>query len=84
MPLSQNKEFKPIKNAVIQEAQGLHADRQDVEEPAQADVPDPEMPEAPESDSQADDPIEPDSPPAFRSYSGGRGWKKDTWWTDEY
>lgn len=84
VPLSQNKEFKPIKNAVIQEAMGLHADRQDVEEPAQADAPDPEMPEAPESDSQADDPIEPDPPPAFRSYSGGRGRKKDTWWTDEY
>ena len=84
VPLSQNKEFKPIKNAVIQEAMGFHADRQDVEEPAQADAPDPEMPEAPESDSQADDPIEPDPPPAFRSYSGGRGWKKDTWWTDEY
>ena len=26
VPLSQNKEFKPIKNAVIQEALGLHAD----------------------------------------------------------
>lgn len=84
VPLSQNKEFKPIKNAVIQEALGLHADRQDVEEPAQADAPDLEMPEAPEPDSQADDPIEPDLPPAFRSYSGGRGRKKDTWWTDEY
>jgi len=84
VPLSQNKEFKPIRNAVIQETLGLHADRQDVEEPAQADAPDLEMPEAPESDSQADDPIEPDLPPAFRSYSGGRGRKKDTWWTDEY
>ena len=84
VPLSQNKEFKPIKNAVIQEALGLHADQQDVEEPAQADAPDPEMPEAPESDSQASDPIEPDPPPGFRSYSGGWGWKKDTWWTNEY
>ena len=83
VPLSQNKEFKPIKNAVIQEALGLHADQQDVEEPAQADAPDPEMPEAPESDSQASDPIEPDPPPGFRSYSGGWGWKKDTWWTNE-
>lgn len=84
VPLSRNKEFKPIKNAVIQEALGLHADRQDVEKLAQADAPDPEMPEAPESDSQADDPIEPDPPPGFRSYSGGWGWKKDTWWTNEY
>lgn len=84
MPLSQNKEFKPIKNAVIQEALSLHADRQDVEEPAQEDTPDLEMPDATESDSQASDPIEPDLPPAFRSYSGGWGWKKDTWWTNEY
>lgn len=85
VPLSQNKEFKPIKNAVIQEAVGLHADRQDVvEEPAQEDSPDLEMPEASESDSQASEPIEPDLPPGFRSYSGGWGWKKDTWWTSEY
>lgn len=84
VPLSQNKEFKPIKNAVIQEALGLHADRQDVEEPAQVDAPDPEMPEAPESYSQAGDPIEPDPPPVFCSYFGGWGWKKDTWWTNEY
>ena len=84
VPLSQNKEFKPIKNAVIQEALGLHADRQDVEEPAPEDLPDLEMPEAPEPDSQADDPIEPDPPPGFRSYSGGRGRKKDTWWTNAY
>lgn len=85
VPLSQNKEFKPIRNAVIQEAVGLHADRQDVvEEPAQEDSPDLEMPEASESDSQASDPIEPDPPPGFRSYSGGWGWKKDTWWTSEY
>lgn len=58
--------------------------KQGVEEPAQADAPDPEMPEAPESDSQTDDPIEPDPPPGYRSYSGGWGWKKDTWWTNEY
>lgn len=69
---------------MIQEAVGLYADRQDVEEPSQEDDPDPEMPEAPESDSQAGDPIEPDPPPGFRSYSGGWGRKKDTWWTDEY
>ena len=82
--LSQNKEFKPIKNAVIQEALCLHADRQDVEEPAQEDTPELEVPDATESDSQADDPIEPDPPPGFRSYSGGWGRKKDSWWTDEY
>ena len=51
---------------------------------AQEDSPDLEMPEASESDSQASDPIEPDPPPGFRSYSGGWGWKKDTWWTSEY
>lgn len=84
VPLSQNKEFKPIKNAVIQEALGLHADRQDVEEPDQEAASDPEMPEVPESDSHADNPIEPDPPSGFRYYSGGWGRKKDTWWTDEY
>lgn len=83
VPLSQNKEFKPVKNAVIQEAMGLYADRKDVEEPAQEDVPDPEISEAIDSDFQLDDPIEPD-PPTFRSYSGGWSRKKDTWWTDEY
>lgn len=86
VPLSQNKEFKPVKNAVIQEALGIHADRQDVEEPDQTDASELEMPEPAGADFQADDPIEPDPPSGFRSYSGsgGWGWKKDTWWTKGY
>ena len=37
IPLSQNKEFKPIKNAVIQEAMNLVLDRVPVEEPVEPD-----------------------------------------------
>ncbi len=47
VPLSQNKEFKSIKNAVIQEAMNIAADRipiEDAEEPPNTD------PEAPEKD----------------------------------
>lgn len=82
VPLSQNKEFKAVKNAVIQEALGLHADRQEVEEPDREDSLDSEIPEVPETDSPENDPIEPEPPSSFSAGSGGR--KKDTWWTEEY
>ena len=64
VPLSQNKEFKPIKNAVIQEAWVFMLTGR-MWRNGSGDAPDLEMPEAPESDSQADDPIEPDLLPPF-------------------
>ena len=56
--LSQNKEFKPIKNAVIQEAMNLVLDRDPVEEPVEPDdsvQPDQE-PNEPEDDMPQADP----------------------------
>ena len=53
IPLSQNKEFKPIKNAVIQEAMNLVLDRVPLEEPNEPD--DTGLPE-PEPSPQADEP----------------------------
>lgn len=53
IPLSQNKEFKPIKNAVIQEAMNLVLDRVPLEEPNEPD--DTGIPE-PEPSPQADEP----------------------------
>lgn len=42
VPLSQNKEFKSIKNAVIQEAMNIIADRTPIEEAEEQPAPDPE------------------------------------------
>lgn len=42
VPLSQNKEFKSIKNAVIQEAMNIIADRTPIEEAEDPSAPDPE------------------------------------------
>ena len=67
---------------MIQEALGLHADRQEVKEPDCEDSLDSEIPEAPEMDFPENDPIEPEPPSSFPFGSGGR--KKDTWWTEEY
>lgn len=84
IPLTDNTEFKSIKNAVIQEAMNIAADRivvEDAEEsaPPGADEPEPDT----ETDTPASEPIEPGAYPYSDSYSGGRK-KKDTWWTDEY
>ena len=43
VPLSRNKEFKSIKNAIIQEALGLHADRGKMEDGKLTDKPDHEF-----------------------------------------
>lgn len=53
IPLSQNKEFKSIKNAVIQEALNITADRKMDEELPDADIP---APEPQEEEIEADDP----------------------------
>lgn len=86
-PLSQNKEFKAVKNAVIQEALGLHADRQETEEFLQMEAPEPEEPESPEpSESSESEPVETVSDfqqESRFSFSSG-GTKRNTWWTEEY
>lgn len=53
IPLSQNKEFKSIKNAVIQEALNITVDRMMDEELPDADIP---APEPQEEEAEADDP----------------------------
>lgn len=86
VPLSRNKEFKSVKNAVIQEALGLHADRQETEELLRTDVPDPEEPESPEPPLSTErEPIETDtfSQRAHFPFRPG-GTKRNTWWTEEY
>ena len=86
IPLVDNPEFKSVKNAVIQEAMHIAADRvtfEDGEDEPDTDSDEPELNS--EADGPDSEPTEPDagseSPP--RSYGGGRR-KKQTWWTDEY
>lgn len=82
--LSQNKEFKSIKNAVIQEAMNIISDRILIEDEEGQPAPDPEAAET-ESDSEQmpDEPTEQDAHDTAYSYGGGQK-KKQTWWTDEY
>lgn len=82
VPLSQNKEFKSIKNAVIQGAMNIAADRTPIEDAEEPSAPDPEAPEM-DADPIPDEPIEPDAQDTSYFYGGGRK-KKQTWWTDEY
>lgn len=86
IPLVDNPEFKSIKNAVIQEAMHIAADRiafEDGEDEPDTDSDEPEL--ASEDAGPDSEPIEPDtgSDPPPRSYGGGRK-KKQTCWTDEY
>lgn len=84
IPLSQNKEFKSIKNAVIQEAMNIAADRIPIEDAEEQPAPDPEAPETDMDESLTpDEPTEQDAPDTSASYGSGRK-KKQTWWTDEY
>lgn len=83
VPIVDNKEFKSIKNAVIQEAMNILADRTIIENEAEEpplDADDPEM--RVDTDRTENEPTEPDDEYVFHSY-GGKG-KKKTWWTDEY
>ena len=81
IPLSQNKGFKAIKNAVIQEAMNIaagHIEMEETPEDSQPDVDEPEI--SSDTDWDETEPTEPD-----RFYGGGSGnKKKKSWWTDEY
>ena len=81
IPLSKNKEFKSIRNAVIQEALNITAERVMDEETTDEDIPAAEYAEDEDQESYASEPVEPDLPTP--SYYGG-GKKENTWWTDEY
>lgn len=84
IPLSQNKEFKFIKNAVIQEAMNIAADRIPIEDAEEQPAPDPEAPETDMDEiPMPDEPTEQDYRDTSYSYGGGQK-KKQTWWTDEY
>lgn len=77
VPLSQNQEFKSIRNAVIQEAMNIAADR--IADEDDADAPEPQEDEIPD-DIPYSEPTEPDIPPPF----SGNGRKNNSWWTDAY
>lgn len=77
VPLSQNKEFKSIRNAVIQEAMNIAADC--IADEDDADAPEPQEDEIP-NDIPYSEPTESDIP----SPSSGRGRKNKSWWTDAY
>lgn len=79
IPLSQNKEFKSIKNAVIQEALNITADRIADEDTDDADAPEPQAEDEIQDDIPYSEPTEPDIPPP----SSGRK-KNKSWWTDAY
>lgn len=77
VPLSQNQEFKSIRNAVIQEAMNIAADR--IADEDDADAPEPQEDEMPD-DIPYSEPTELDIP----SPSSSRGRKNKSWWTDAY
>lgn len=84
LSLSQNKEFKSVKNAVIHEAMNIIANRIPIEDAEEPPAPDPEAPEMDMEESLTpDEPIEQDAHDTSAFYGGGRK-KKQTWWTDEY
>lgn len=84
IPLSQNKEFKSIKNAVIQEAMNIIADRIPIEDAEEQPDPNPEAAEIDmDSEQMPDEPTEQDAHDTSNFYGGGQK-KKQTWWTDEY
>lgn len=86
IPLVDNLEFKSIKNAVIQEAMNIVADRVEIEDTAEEPPTDGdglEMEPEIDADVFADDPTELDMEDETFSY-GGRRSKKPTWWTGGY
>lgn len=80
LPLSRNPEFKPIRNAVIQAAMEIMADRvmEDGAADEGAELSGPEAFAEPERSES--EPVEADIP--FPTGGGSR--RKKTWWTDKY
>lgn len=86
VPLSRNKEFKSIKNAIIQEALGLHADQGEMEDGEPTDISERELPEESELMLSGQEELMETEVPEDSAFSFSGGWKKkkDTWWTEEY
>lgn len=81
IPLSRNKEFKSVRNAVIQEVLNIIAGRVEDEEIPDEEIAVPEYAEDEEQNGPDSEPVESELPePSF--YGGGK--KEKTWWTDEY
>lgn len=87
VPLSQNKEFKSIRNAVVQEAMNIVAEHIKTEEAPEEillDMDEDNLKTESDDDRAENEPTELISNFNYR-FSGDRGKKKkDTWWTDEY
>lgn len=85
--LSQNKEFKSIRNAVVQEAMNIVAEHIKTEEASEEtllDMDEDNLETDSDDDRAENEPIELVSSSNYQ-FSGGNGKKKkDTWWTDEY
>lgn len=82
IPLSQNKEFKSIRNAVIQQALNIAADRI-MDDGNDINMPEPELPEEEIYEpSPGNEPTEVDD--KIQTPSGSSRGKKKTWWTEEY
>ena len=79
VPLSQNQEFKSIRNAVIQEAMNIIANRIADEDEDDAAALEPQEDEIPD-EIPTSEPTEPDIPPT----SSGKSRKNNSWWTDAY
>lgn len=77
VPLSRNQEFKSIRNAVIQEAMNIVANR--ITDEDDTDAPEPQEDEISDNIPYSE-PTEPDIPPP----SPGRSRKNNSWWTDTY
>ena len=73
VPLTDNKEFKPIKNAVIQEAMNIVAGKEPVEEPDQQEEDVPAAPVETVADSSSEEAPQPEV-----------GTDGRTWWNGEY
>lgn len=99
IPLSQNKVFQPIRNAVIKEAMGIrqvHAQSPIADDEVSDDLPDIESTDSPAviDTHPFETPLEPSTddrlpPPLSESHDSNRfsfpGFrKKDNWWSDQY
>lgn len=84
VPLSQNKEFKSIRNVVIQEAMNLAADKAIIEKTEEVDGTEPETEEEVFIISEDSEPIESDVSVVTVKGLGSYRKREKTWWTKKY
>lgn len=80
VPLSQNKEFKSVRNMVITEAMNIAADRIAEDGSDDSEMPEHNDTEIMPEDLPGSEPTEPDIPLP----DTGRKKRNDSWWTEEY